>query len=156
MDSNKDYKKPYDAALLAFSVLKRLGCGDVDIFDNRLKSQKVQYLAQVFGVSPKYTFGLYIRGPYSSALADDLYKFQANKEKPNLDNFLPDELEGRFSKLKQFIEGKDLRKLELITTLHLLLKVLLYTTDNAVKKLIELKSVTQAEVDYCFSELKKI
>lgn len=51
---------------------------DVRAWDNRLQIQKAVYLAQVAGVNLGYRFGWYVRGPYSSALADDYYAAAAN------------------------------------------------------------------------------
>jgi uncharacterized protein YwgA len=43
-------------------------------FNDRLVMQKGCFLLNEMGVLPKYDFGLYIRGPYSSELADDYYE----------------------------------------------------------------------------------
>src|SRR3989344_8861390 len=96
MDKMVEFSLEYDAALLAFSILKRLGCGDVETFDKRLKSQKTQYIGQLFGVSPNYPFNLYVHGPYSPALTTDLYKFNKLNTTPSFAKFAPEELEERF------------------------------------------------------------
>ena len=44
---------------------------DLDNFEDRLLMQKGCFILNCIGVSPKYRFNLYIRGPYSSELADD-------------------------------------------------------------------------------------
>ncbi|MFH1392437.1 MAG: hypothetical protein ABIG90_02020 [bacterium] len=80
------FKKQYDDTLLAYSVLKRLGAGNVNIFKERLKSQKIQYFAQLFEVSPVYVFNLYLRGPYSPDLAYDLYEIKKEKFKSEQKN----------------------------------------------------------------------
>lgn len=156
MEEKVVFTKEYDAAILAFSVLKRLGSGGVSSFDERLKSQKIQYLAQLFGVSPGYAFGLYLRGPYSSDLARDLFKIREAKIEANQEKFVPEELEERFVTLEEFIKGKSLRDLELVTTLHLLLKINTSGEKEATKKLIELKEATPAEVESAFEAIKQI
>jgi len=152
---SKQYRINIDSALLAFSVLCKLGAGKVDTFANRLKSQKIQYLAQVFGVSPAYNFSLYIHGPYSPDLAHDLFTFNGANQSPDMSDFVPDVLKERFKKLSEFIKGKTLKQLELITTLHFL-KRLSYSSDEARKKLKEWKRASLDEVNESFAELKKI
>ena len=43
-------------------------------FDNRLKYQKIIYLLQASGISLGYGFNWYIKGPYSSHLAHELFE----------------------------------------------------------------------------------
>jgi len=45
----------------------------VEEFDNRLLVQKAVYLLQQRGVELGYPYNWYVRGPYSSRLADDLF-----------------------------------------------------------------------------------
>lgn len=151
----KQYRMNIDSALLAFSVLCKLGAGKVDTFANRLKSQKIQYLAQVFGVSPAYNFSLYIYGPYSPDLAHDLFTFHGTSQSPDMSDFVPDVLKERFKALSEFVKGKTLKQLELVTTVHFLRK-LAYTPDAARKKVMEWKRVSLDEVKESFSELEKI
>jgi uncharacterized protein YwgA len=151
-----DFSKPYDETLLAFSVLKRLKSGGVNSFEERLRSQKIQYLAQLFGVSPCYGFGLYLRGPYSSSLAHDLFAIKSKNLKPNLANFIPEELEERFESLENFIDKKTTRELELVTTLHLLMTGMRLSEAEAIKKLQLLKEASPAEVRFAVCEIKKL
>ncbi len=154
-DKNK-YHLSIDEALLAFSVLKKLKAGSVASFDERLKSQKIQYLAQVFGVSPSYGYGIYLRGPYSSALADDLFALDRAKEKPDLLDFVPDELNIRFGALEKFIEGKTSRQLELVSTLHLFINGLKFSSKKAILQLKSLKQPSDDEIKFTIEEFKKI
>ena len=43
-------------------------------FDDRLLMQKGCYILNSWGFGPKYRYSLYIRGPYSSELADDYFE----------------------------------------------------------------------------------
>ncbi len=153
MDDHK-FPRGVDTALLTFSVLKRLGTGRVASFDDRLRSQKVQYLAQLFKVSPEYPFGLYLRGPYSSQLADDLYRIQREGLDVREQPFTIDELEDRLRQLSSFLKGKDNRQLEVLVTLHWLLKIANLDLRDAKSKLIELKHATPYEIDNSLAALK--
>ena len=50
---------------------------DVKKFDDRLTMQKGCYILNCWDYGPKYSFSLYIHGPYSSELADDYYELGA-------------------------------------------------------------------------------
>ena len=45
-------------------------------FDDRLMMQKGCYILNRWGYGPEYRYSLYIRGPYSSELADDYYELK--------------------------------------------------------------------------------
>ena len=139
------YRKDIDSVLLMYSVLKRLESGDVSTFPQRLRSQKTQYIAQTFGISPVYDFNLYFRGPYSPSLAHDLFQLRTDKTKPTVEKFTPDELESRFEKARLFLKEKGNRELELITTLHWLQTVARLPKDAASKKLQTLKESSEEE-----------
>ena len=157
MDKNTIFKKKYDEVLLMWSVLARSNCGKVDTFVQRLKSQKIQYLAQLFGVSPVYVFNLYLRGPYSPDLAHDLYQLKERNITPVKAKFVPEELESRFAELEKFLKDKyDIRQLEIITSLHWLLKVLKMPKQPAQGKLEQWKAVTQSEFDTALLAVKLI
>ncbi|OGY54511.1 MAG: hypothetical protein A2756_04245 [Candidatus Ryanbacteria bacterium RIFCSPHIGHO2_01_FULL_48_27] len=141
----EDYRKDIDSVLLMYSVLRRLGSGEVGTFSQRLRSQKTQYLAQTFGISPAYDFNLYFRGPYSPSLAHDLFKLRTEKVEPKVENFTPEELENRFEKAASFLKEKSIRELELITTLHWLQTVAKLPKDAASKKLRVIKESNQEE-----------
>lgn len=148
--------KPYDAAIFAYTVLKRLGCGGVDTFEQRLESQKVQYFAQLFKVSPPYSFSLYLRGPYSSGLAHDLYAIRDGNIDVDVSKFIPEELEERFIKLKKFIDSMGIRELELASTLHLLVNVVKMDQIKAQEKLREWKSTTEKETREASNVIKDL
>ena len=150
------YSKDFDTVLLAYSVLKRLGSGDVDTFTQRLISQKTQYLAQVFGISPIYNFNLYVRGPYSPTLAQDLFKLKNDGIKTKEEAFIPQELEDRFIKAKSFIENKSPRQLELTSTLHWLEVEVNLPLRSALRKLKEIKSAAKEEIAETNGFVKKI
>lgn len=157
MINRTGFKQPYDVALLTYSVLKRLGCGDVDSFGQRLRSQKVQYFAQLFRVSPPYPFNLYLRGPYSPDLAHDLFLIKNKKIKVSTIRFIPKELEERFNELKGFIDKHStIRDLEVIATLHWLIRVAKLSESVSLGKLKELKRPPDKELDYAAKIVKTL
>jgi uncharacterized protein YwgA len=145
-----------DSALLAFSVLRKLDAGAVDTFEQRLRSQKVQYLAQAFGVSPAYGFSLYIHGPYSPALANDLFTIYERKIPTDPSKFIPDILNERFDRLSTFVKSKSNRELELISTAHLFINGLKYSELSTIKQLKDWKKASDKEVQACMESLKQI
>lgn len=150
------FKDSCDKALFTYYILRRLGAGRVDLFKERLRSQKVQYFAQLFRVSPYYPFNMYIYGPYSPILANDLFRIQKKELEVKLDKFIPSELEGRFQHLKRFIRGKSNQQLEIIATLHWLLSIAHLSKQDARERIIEWKGVTSDKVNYAFNELKNL
>ena len=51
---------------------------DIELFEDRVLAQKVACLLQLKGIKLGYDFGLYVRGPYSPALTQDLYRYNAD------------------------------------------------------------------------------
>jgi uncharacterized protein YwgA len=139
--------KPYDEAIFAYAILSRIGCGKVDTFEQRLRSQKVQYFAQLFKVSTPYTYGLYLRGPYSSELAHDLYAIRDAKISADISEFVPNELEERLEELKKFISKTNTRGLEIASTLHWLINVAKISKEKTHKKLKEWKGADDQELE---------
>ena len=54
-------------------VLRGMDAINLDRFNNRLKLQKLGFLAQEMGVDGGFPFSWYIRGPYSSSLTSTLF-----------------------------------------------------------------------------------
>lgn len=149
----QENKNEYDKLLYLLSILKRLDCGDVDSFQQRFKSQKTQYFAQLFGVSFRYPFNLYIKGPYSPELARDLYLIKKEGFRAVISRFIPEELERRMAFLKKYIGDMNDRQMEIVATYHWLVKVAGLPAVNAKDKLKELKRVSDSETDYVENKL---
>ena len=145
-----------DAALIMYSVLRRLGSGEVDTFAKRLHSQKAQYIAQIFAISPVYNFNLYIRGPYSPDLARDLFELKRQRITPKIEKFTPSELEERFQKAKGFMAGKTVRQLELVVTLHWLIDVARLSPDVARTKLKAIKTVDDEQSEVIYESVQQL
>jgi len=89
---------------------------NIKSFNDRVLLQKYVYLAKYFGWEHSYLYSLYIRGPYSSNLADDYYN-------PDIDCFGFAEL-GNFNKsdFMSFVENHDIFWLESAATMNYLFK----------------------------------
>ncbi len=54
-------------------ILRSLGPISMSIFYDRLRLQKLAYLAQELGAGPRYSYSWYVHGPYSSPLTSALF-----------------------------------------------------------------------------------
>jgi len=54
-------------------ILRDFGEINLDHFDDRLRLQKLAYLAQNLGATYEYPFSWYVHGPYSTSLTSDLF-----------------------------------------------------------------------------------
>jgi uncharacterized protein YwgA len=98
----------------------------IDLFEDRLKLQKIVYIAKHFGIDLGYTFNEYIRGPYSPELADDYYKLKDiwDEEIRRLE-LLNNELDNEnIKRLIEFLKGKSIAELEGIATGLMFLDIL--------------------------------
>ena len=123
-------------------------------FESRLIFQKRVYFLQEFGIPFGYSFGWYIKGPYSSELADDGFENESLSKLSHEDwkkysEYLP-KIESSdkeaLKKANEFFEEieksevSEDRLLEIISSLHFLKKV--WFPDNynaALEKLKKLK-----------------
>lgn len=82
---------------------------DVEKFDDRLAMQKGCYILNDWGYGPRYKYRLYIRGPYSSELADDYYEMsKKNGNAPVSTTVSPDDIDKLsriFDKGLKFVEA---------------------------------------------------
>ena len=67
---------------LSFSDAEEFTAKIRNDFNFRLKVQKFVYISKYFGWNHSYKYILYIRGPYSSALADEYYNEDILKYSP--------------------------------------------------------------------------
>ena len=68
------------AVLSKVLEILELGKPDMSTFDNRLQLQKIIYLLQSSGMSLGYGYNWYVKGPYSSPLAHDLFGIEKSTE----------------------------------------------------------------------------
>lgn len=97
----------YDPSNLIVAVSKACGhVPDVTKFSDRLTMQKGCYILNSWGYEPIYRYGLYIRGPYSSELADDYYEMHdMTSEETNVSESDLSRLKGLFEKGLPYVEA---------------------------------------------------
>jgi uncharacterized protein YwgA len=88
---------------------------DDEAFNNRLKIQKYVLIARRLGLIDKdYNYDIYIRGPYSSDLADEYYVYEPCKYN------IPKEKEKAVDRFLSIVKDKDNNWLEIAgTALHI-------------------------------------
>ena len=102
---------------------------DLSTLDKRVEFQKKVYLLKSLGLSLNYKYGSYIKGPYSSSLAEvgfNIYESPKDSIPENLDEIVPigDEIE-KINLVKRLIDNLPRQEnesywLELISSLHFL------------------------------------
>ncbi len=138
----------------------------LDEFDGRLALQKTIYLVQAAGVHLGYTYGWYLRGPYSRDLTRDAFAIRAELIRGGDDwkewKLDPASL-ARLDSLRKMFEAildKDQpRQLELLASVHFLLNTRQGRADD-VRGLHQIlmsngKPFTEPEVDEAIKELKR-
>ena len=71
------------------AFFKELGFGcDISRFDDRLIAQKIVCLIDLRGINPGYSCSMYVRGPYSPDLTQDLFEFTNEFENLETDVWL--------------------------------------------------------------------
>jgi len=110
-------------------------------FNFRLKVQKFVYIAKYFGWNHSYKYILYIRGPYSSALADEYYRDDILK-------YSPLEINGfDLNSFNGFVRGKSIHYLESASTiLYYMSSEENFTRDDAIQKLNLIKPHIDSEI----------
>lgn len=120
-----------ESALHLLSAFSRLGLEiSVQTFESRFLIQKNAYFLREFGEDLGYVFGMYISGPYSSALTRDAYSLQDIEYKEEEVNLVSVNTEA-IGNMKRFLEdidqvvpGSKGKKywLELLASLHFICK----------------------------------
>ena len=99
------------------AYLKELGFKpDVDRFQDKLVIQKTICLLELLGVDLKYRFSLYIRGPYSPDLTNDLYKNKGLVESLKTEYVLSAKEKELAAKISEASNNLEPTMLEIITT----------------------------------------
>ncbi len=105
-------------------ILKNLDNFDMSTFQGRLILQKSVYLMQAFDIYIGYDFSWYLRGPYSSHLANIGFQLQENYDKFPKGKFEKG-IQKKFKQFLDFMEDKknDPDKLEILASIHFLKKI---------------------------------
>ena len=135
---------------------------DIEKFEHRLMLQKYVFISKFFGFNHDYSYRIYLRGPYSPALADDYYKLADFYS--SYDEDYTKELGGlNTEKFLKVIDGKDGKWLEIAATI-----LSVYDTyrqkfrgaeliERVISTSCDIKSATEAEkIYYVFDELKRV
>ena len=153
-------KLKYDLEISKFlcGVLKSLDAYKIDSFEDRFRNQKIQYLLQIFNLSPHFDFNLYIKGPYSPELTNTIFEIKNNYDKEciEINKFVSPELQKNYNFLKFFISNKNNRDLELVTTVHWLKSNSRLNKSELISKLKEIKNATDDEISKVFEYLKEL
>lgn len=100
-------------------LLKRIGDFNVNSWNDRVVAQKLVYLIQYgLGDNLRYPFNLYVHGPYSPQLADDLYKL-GNTRKVATVRYKSKEMDEKFERFVRLLGNnkKNANCLELVATM---------------------------------------
>lgn len=110
-------------------------------FTFRLKVQKFVYISKYFGWNHSYKYILYIRGPYSSALADEYYNDDILK-------YSPLKIEGfDLNSFNDFVDGKSILYLESSSTILYYMGIEEnFTRRDAIEKLNKIKPYINSEI----------
>lgn len=105
-------------------ILDHLETNSIATVDQRMEVQKAVYLAQNLGVDLGYSYGWYVKGPYSPALTRDYYNL--TDEVPEGTILRPVAIE-RLNVVRLLMDAPidgltRPRKLELLASLHYLIK----------------------------------
>jgi len=88
------------------ACLKELGLKNlsIDNFQDKLVIQKVIYLLQLKGVKTGFSYDLYVRGPYSSDLTNELYQHKRELELLKTDTLLTQKELADVHEMKELFE----------------------------------------------------
>lgn len=128
-------------------ILDHLGTNSIATVDQRMEVQKAVYLAQTLGVNLGYSYGWYVKGPYSPTLTRDYY---------NLADDVPAGMMLNGSALQKLATVRDLmnsqvdgldrpKKLELLASLHYLISKSKMSESTAKKHL----STVKPHLEHC-------
>ena len=120
----KEYKSKLNTTLAILSMLAREFKFSRDSWECKQRAVKSIYIFKAGGLNLGYGFGWYKAGPHSDDIGRDLYtiisqhsKYDETKDKSKW-NFCEDNWKRLRETNEQFIEGRNLRNLELMTSLH--------------------------------------
>jgi uncharacterized protein YwgA len=122
-------------------ILDELDTNTISTVEQRMEVQKAVYLTQAVGIHLGYSYGWYVRGPYSPALTRDYYNLSdAAPANASLQAAAQAKLEQVKRIMNTPIDGlRRPQKLELLASLHYLIKSSGMSEAAARKHLIQVK-----------------
>lgn len=124
----------------AIACFKELGLRPkLDSFKDKLVMQKVVYLLQRLEVDAGFSYGLYVRGPYSPALTKTLYENKQKVEKLETATALSKSELHKIGELANALDVSNAAVLETTATFACLKFEKGLSEDSAMQKLRELK-----------------
>ena len=135
---------------------------NIEKFEHRLMLQKYVFISKFLGHNLGYSYSIYLRGPYSPALADDYYKLADAYSLYGGD--YTKELGGlNTEKFLKVIEGKDGKWLEIAATVLSVYESyqIKFRGAELIERVIstscDIKSATEGEkIHHVFEELKRV
>jgi hypothetical protein len=124
-------------------ILDHLETADISTVEQRMEVQKAIYLVQSTGMPLGYSYGWYLKGPYSPTLTRDYYSLGDEGGMQNAT--LKASAIGKLDNLKELINqpigglGRP-HRLELLASLHYLIKNSRFSEDKARQRIRETKS----------------
>lgn len=152
----KKLRKPLDEAVYTIAVLKKTGNANISSLASRVICQKIVYFAGRLGITPQYDFSIYVNGPYSPELANDLYALEPYFGEVKEAEFISEKTEESFKKLQSALGSENkIRELEVAATLDFF-RAGSESAEVAVKKTKEKKGATEAEIERAKETLKAL
>lgn len=144
-----------------FCILNSIPGMSLDNFNDRMRFQKIGYLAQKIGAKGRFPFSWYIHGPYSGSLTKMLYRADYLDILDGRHNATPREQE-IIEKMKQLMGSdslEDPRQLELYASVWYLLRGG-SITDLDIRRVVEAMKVRkpqfeESRVRECIDNIKK-
>lgn len=122
-------------------ILDHLGTNEIATVDQRMEVQKAIYLTQCAGVPLGYSYGWYVKGPYSPTLTRDYYNLaDETPENLSLKPAAEEKLNVIRGLMDEPIDGLERpQRLELLASLHYLIKRSGMSESAAKKQLATVK-----------------
>jgi uncharacterized protein YwgA len=142
------------------SCLKAVGLDlNMDSFSDRKKMQKIVNLIQEAGVQLPFNYSWYFRGPYSSTLADSLYKIV--RENIIDEEQLSDHELAKIQKIKNFL-GEKIHSADYLELLVSLLFLKRRSSEDNISEEDIFRVIkenkpyfTEQEIRNCWNDLKR-
>lgn len=139
-------------------ILDDLGTNSISSVEQRMEVQKAVYLVQAAGIALGYTYGWYLKGPYSPSLTRDYYDF--NDETVPQGTSLKPAAVSKLNLLKTLIDEpigalRRPQRLELLASLHYLMKSSGFSRKQASEKIAETKPHLASETSKGFTLLRQ-